>query len=137
MDLIVRKITLKTPCTLEGAEGRGYMEKIDLDKMKKQLLSRVDTNDLLEIKKINNLIRLYELDAKCDEIIDQEGVRIIIENGKQRFIKSHPSMNEKMKINAQIIALEKSIKFKLKANKEQPPSAASTVEGKGERGSLI
>lgn len=113
------------------------MDKIDLDKLKKQLLSRVDTEDLLEIKKINNLIRLYELDAKCDEIIEQEGVRIIIKNGKQEFIKSHPSMNEKMKINAQIIALEKSIKFKLKINKEEPPSAASTVESKNERGGLI
>ncbi|MER2057851.1 MAG: terminase [Niallia sp.] len=113
------------------------MEKIDLEKLKKQLLSRVDTDDLLEIKKINNLIRLYELDAKCDEIINQEGVRIIIENGKQRFIKSHPSMNEKMKINAQIIALEKSIKFKMKVNKEVPPSATSSVESKDERGGLI
>lgn len=113
------------------------MDKIDLEKLKKQLLSRVDSNDLLEIKKINNLIRLYELDAKCDAIIDKEGVRIIIKNGSQEFIKSHPSMNEKMKINAQIIALEKSIKFKLKAVKEEPPSTASTVEGKDKRGSLI
>lgn len=113
------------------------MDKIDLEKLKKQLLSRVDSNDLLEIKKINNLIRLYELDAKCDAIIDKEGVRIIIKNGSQEFIKSHPSMNEKMKINAQIIALEKSIKFKLKAVKEEPPSTTSTVEGKGKRGSLI
>lgn len=96
------------------------MDKIDLEKLKKQLLSRVDSSDLLEIKKINNLIRLYELDAKCDAIIDKEGVRIIIKNGPQEFIKSHPSMNEKMKINAQIIALEKSIKFKLKAVKEEP-----------------
>lgn len=113
------------------------MEKIDLDKLKKQLLSRVDTDDLLEIKKINNLIRLYELDAKCDAIIDKEGVRIVIKNGTQKFIKSHPSMNEKMKINAQIIALEKSIKFKLKVNKEEPPSAASPVEVEDERGGLI
>ena len=113
------------------------MDKVDSDKLKKQLLSRVDVNDLLEIKKINNLIRLYELDAKCDAIIDEEGVRIIIKNGSQEFIKSHPSMNEKMKINAQIIALEKSIKFKLKAAKEEPPSAASTVGGKDKRGSLI
>lgn len=113
------------------------MEKVDLDKLKKQLLSRVDPEDLLEIKKIDNLIRLYELDAKCDAIINDEGVRIIIKNGKQEFIKSHPSMNEKMKINAQIIALEKSIKFRLKVIQEEPPSAALTVEDKDKRGGLI
>jgi hypothetical protein len=77
---------------------------------------------------------LHELDAACDEVIDRDGVSIVIENGKQKFIKSHPSMNEKMKINAQKIALEKSIKFKLKPS---PASTPSTVEGKSKRGSLI
>ncbi|TQR26852.1 terminase [Lysinibacillus sphaericus] len=109
------------------------MKKVNLDDLKDQLLARVDENDLLEVKKVNNLIRLYELDAKCDDVIDRDGVSITIENGKQRFTKSHPSMNEKMKINAQIIALEKSIKFKLKAT---TPTTTSTVEGE-KRGSLI
>ena len=108
------------------------MQKINFDELKKQLLSRIDESYLLEIKKVNNLIRLYELDAKCDEVIDRDGVSITIKNGSQKFIKSHPSMNEKMKINAQIIALEKSIKFKSKAT-----APASTVDGKPKRGSLI
>ncbi|MER1957915.1 MAG: terminase [Solibacillus sp.] len=110
------------------------MSKVDLEKLKEQLLGRIDNDDLLEIKKVNNLIRLYELDTKCDEVINRDGVSIIIENGSQRFIKSHPSMNEKMKINAQIIALEKSIKFKLK---QAPASTAPSVEGKQKRGSLV
>lgn len=110
------------------------MSKVDLEKLKEQLLGRIDNDDLLEIKKVNNLIRLYELDAKCDEVINRDGVSIIIENGSQRFIKSHPSMNEKMKINAQIIALEKSIKFKLK---QAPAPTAKSVEGKQKRGSLV
>ena len=110
------------------------MRKVSLTKLKKQLLARIDTDDLLEVKKINDLIRLHELDAKCDEVIAQDGVSIVVENGSQKFIKSHPSMNEKMKINAQKIALEKSIKFKLKAT---PTPAASTVEDKPKRGSLL
>ncbi|PJN91414.1 hypothetical protein CVN76_05180, partial [Bacillus sp. mrc49] len=72
--------------------------------------------------------------AECDTVIDRDGISITIENGKQKFIKSHPSMNEKMKINAQKIALEKSIKFKLKAT---PAPASTPVEGKPKRGSLI
>lgn len=111
------------------------MENKILEQLKDQLLSRIDSADLLEIKKVTNLIRLYELDAKCDEVIDRDGVNIIIENGSQKFIKSHPSMNEKMKINAQIIALEKSIKFKLKPSRSAAP--ASTVDDKKKkRGSL-
>ncbi|MGP9039808.1 terminase [Cytobacillus kochii] len=105
------------------------------DELKSQLLARIDTEDLLEVKKINDLIRLHELDAECDKVIDRDGVSIIIENGKQKFIKSHPSMNEKMKINAQKIALEKSIKFKLKNT--PPATPAATVEDKPKRGSLI
>ena len=109
------------------------MEKVNFDELRKQLLARIDTEDLLEVKKVNDLIRLHELDLECDKVIDRDGVSITIENGTQKFIKSHPSMNEKMKINAQKIALEKSIKFKLKAT----PAPASTVEGKPKRGSLI
>jgi hypothetical protein len=110
------------------------MEKVNFDELKKQLLARIDPEDLLEVKKVNDLIRLHELDAECDKVIDRDGVSIVIENGAQKFIKSHPSMNEKMKINAQKIALEKSIKFKLKA---APAPTASPVEGKQKRGSLI
>ncbi|BDH62318.1 hypothetical protein MTP04_24480 [Lysinibacillus sp. PLM2] len=110
------------------------MEKVNFEELRKQLLARIDTDDLLEVKKVNDLIRLHELDAACDEVIDRDGVSITIENGSQKFIKSHPSMNEKMKINAQKIALEKSIKFKLKAS---PAPTSSTVEDKPKRGSLI
>ncbi len=111
------------------------MGKINLEELKNQLLLRIDNDDLLEVKKINDLIRLHELDAECDTVIDRDGVSITIENGKQKFIKSHPSMNEKMKINAQKIALEKSIKFKLKTPPAPPP--ATTVDGQQKRGSLI
>ncbi|WP_043982272.1 hypothetical protein [Priestia megaterium] len=110
------------------------MEKINFDELRKQLLARIDIEDLLEVKKVNDLIRLHELDAECDKMIDRDGVSITIENGSQKFIKSHPSMNEKMKINAQKIALEKSIKFKLKT---APSSPATIVEDKQKRGSLI
>jgi len=111
------------------------MSKLNFEELRKQLLARIDTDDLLEVKKINDLIRLHELDAACDEVIDRDGVSITVENGKQKFTKSHPSMNEKMKINAQKIALEKSIKFKLKAAPNPAPS--STVEDKPKRGGLI
>lgn len=88
------------------------MPKIDLEVLREELYSRIDIEDTLEVKKVNDLIRLHELDSLCDEAIDRDGVSIIVENGSQQFIKSHPSMNEKMKINSQKIALEKSIKFK-------------------------
>lgn len=99
-----------------------------LDQLKEQLLARIDTDDLLEVDKVNRYIKLRELDMACNEAIEKEGATIIIENGSQRFIKAHPAMNEKSKLNSQMIALEKSINF-TNGNLVPSPSSAS-VEGK-------
>jgi len=85
---------------------------MSVEKIKAQLLSRINTNDLMEVKKVNRYCELLELDIKCQEAIQEEGVSIVIENGSQRFVKSHPSINDRLKLNAQLIALEKSIIFK-------------------------
>lgn len=106
-----------------------------IEDIKQQLLDRIDTSDLLEVKKIERYCNLLELDEECNAAIKKAGASIIIKNGSQEFIKSHPSMNDKIKINAQLIALEKSIKFKTEI--KQPPSAASSVEGNSKRGGLI
>jgi hypothetical protein len=110
------------------------MEDAALDELKRQLLARIDSEDLMEIKKVHDLIRLHELDAELDKILDRDGLDVVIKNGSQEFKKSHPLLNDKMKINAQKIALEKTIKFKLKTT---PAPAASTVEDKPKCGSLI
>lgn len=99
-----------------------------LDQLKEQLMARIDTDDLLEVDKVNRYIKLRELDLACNEAIEKDGATITIENGSQRFIKAHPAMNEKNKLNSQMIALEKSINF---VNGNLVPSPASTsVEGK-------
>ncbi|WNO29706.1 hypothetical protein [Bacillus phage SDFMU_Pfc] len=99
---------------------------MNLENLKAQLMSRIDTNDLLEVKKVERYIELLKLDKQCNEVLERDGSTIIIENGKQRFIKSHPAMTDKTKINTQLIALEKSFNFV----DEGLPPAASTVEGK-------
>lgn len=89
--------------------GRGCM--MNIEKMKNQLLKRIDQDDLLEVNKIERLIMFMNDLQKCDEKINAEGISQITENGSQRFNKSHPLLNEKIKINGQIIALEKTINF--------------------------
>ena len=91
---------------------------MEVEKIKVQLMSRIDTDDLMEVKKVNRYCELLELDIKCQEAIAAEGVSIVIENGSQRFVKSHPSINDRLKINAQLIALEKSIIFKPEEKEE-------------------
>jgi hypothetical protein len=107
--------------------GRGILE---IEKLEQQLMSRIDCDDLIEVKKIKRYIQLLKLDTECDSAIAKDGATIIVENGKQRFIKTHPAMTEKMKINTQLIALEKSFNFISEGT--APSSAASTVEAKEE-----
>ena len=92
---------------------------MDIKKIREQMLERIDKTDALEVKKVNRYCELLELDEKCSIAIEEDGgTRIVVENGSQRFIKTHPNLNDKVKINSQLIALEKSINF---IDKEPPP----------------
>ncbi len=84
---------------------------MNLDNIKEQLMSRIDQDDLLEVNKVERMIGFMNDLQKCDEKIEAEGISQITENGSQRFNKSHPLLNEKIKINGQLIALEKTINF--------------------------
>lgn len=103
---------------------------MEIEKLEQQLMSRIDRDDLIEVKKIQRYTQLLKLDIECDAAIVRDGATIIVENGKQRFIKTHPAMTEKMKINTQLIALEKSFNFI--SDGITPSPASSTVEEKEE-----
>ena len=105
----------------------------DIEKLRDQLMSKVDTEDLMEVKKVQRYINLLEMDHLCNEAIKLDGATIIIENGSQRFVKSHPSMNDKTKINSQLIAIEKTFNF----ISEGTPSSATTVEDEPTDADLI
>ncbi|OXS66086.1 hypothetical protein B1B04_24385 [Lysinibacillus sp. KCTC 33748] len=101
-----------------------------LEQLRAQLMARIDTDNLLEIDKVERLVMLRKLDKACDEAIERDGATITIKNGTQRFIKSHPALNDKAKLNSQMITLEKSIDFK--EGNLVPSPAASPVEGKSD-----
>ena len=75
------------------------------------MMDRIDTSNYIEVQKVERYKQLMLLNQLCDEEIEMDGVKIIVENGSQVFIKQHPLLAEKLKINTQMIALEKSIKF--------------------------
>jgi hypothetical protein len=98
----------------------------DLEELRKQLLSKIDTDDLLEVNKVHRYIKMNELDRKCDEAIEKDGTTIVTENGAQRFAKSNPAVSDKIKTNNQIIAIEKTFNFISEGIPSSP--ASSTVE---------
>jgi hypothetical protein len=84
---------------------------ISVPKLQKQLMSRIDINDLVEVEKVERYISLVKLNKQLDKDIKREGATVVTENGLQRFVKSHPAVNDKMKVNAQLLAVEKSFNF--------------------------
>lgn len=101
---------------------------IDVKEMRNQLMCKIDKKDLVEVEKVERYVKLVELNIKLDEEIKKDGLVTVTENGAQRFIKSHPSINEKMKVNSQLINLEKSFKFL--SEKVLTSPSTSTVEDK-------
>lgn len=74
-------------------------------------MSRIDTDDLVEVEKVERYVSLVKLNKQLDRKIKKEGATVITENGSQRFVKSHPAVNDKMKVNQQLLAIEKSFNF--------------------------
>lgn len=104
---------------------------VAISKLKKQLMDRIDTNDLAEVEKVERYIDLVKSFRKVNKTINEEGESVVTENGSQRFTKAHPLISERNKINSQLIALGKDIKFKEstsgKSNKESEPSTSDLV----------
>ncbi|MGD6873009.1 P27 family phage terminase small subunit [Sutcliffiella horikoshii] len=84
---------------------------VSVSKLQKQLMSRIDIEDLVEVEKVERYISLVKLNKQLDKEIRKEGATVVTENGAQKFVKSHPAVNDKMKVNAQLLAIEKSFNF--------------------------
>lgn len=82
---------------------------VDLKKVKKELLNRVNADDSIQLEKVDRYINLLELYYKLDESIEDLGTMITTENGSQRFTKPNPAIAEKNKINSSLIALGKDL----------------------------
>lgn len=84
---------------------------VSIPKLQKQLLNRIDTANLVEVEKVERYISLVKLNKQLDRDIKKEGATVVTENGAQRFVKSHPAVNDKIKVSGQLLAIEKSFNF--------------------------
>jgi hypothetical protein len=84
---------------------------ISISKLQKQLMSRIDTDDLVEVDKVERYVSLVKLNRQLDKEIKVQGATVVTENGSQKFVKSHPAVNDKMKVNQQLLAIERTFNF--------------------------
>ena len=83
-----------------------------LNRLKKQLMAKIDKDDNLQVEKVNRYLNLVQLFYELDAIIKEKGVMIETINATQKFLKSNPAIVEKAKINTQILSIERSFDFK-------------------------
>ncbi|MED3090135.1 P27 family phage terminase small subunit [Bacillus toyonensis] len=89
---------------------------VSIVRLKEQLMNSIDITDLVEVEKVERYIDLVKAFRKINKTITKEGESVTIQNGSQVFVKAHPLISERNKINSSLIALGRDIKFVVKNN---------------------
>ncbi len=72
-------------------------------------MNKIDTEDLVQVEKVERYIDLVKSFRRVNSIITKEGESVVTENGSQRFTKAHPLISERNKINASLLSIERSL----------------------------
>lgn len=83
----------------------------NIDELEKELLSKINIDSQKELEKVNRYINLIRLFYDLDESIKTDGAMVMTENGSQRFLKPNPAIQEKNRINTQLLSIERSFIF--------------------------
>ncbi len=78
---------------------------VSIPKLKEQLMNRIDVNNLIQVEKVERYIDLVKAFRKINRTINKEGESVVTQNGSQVFVKAHPLISERNKINSSLIAL--------------------------------
>jgi phage terminase small subunit len=104
-------------------KGGGVLTKSNVERF---LLDNSDPNDALQLERVRRYIKLRALFDKLDKAIREHGEVILVKNGKQNFVKINPAIQEKEKINSQLMALERDFQFILPSSEEPTESPPKT-----------
>jgi Phage terminase, small subunit len=96
---------------------------VKITDLEKQLLSRIDQEDLIEVDKVKRYIAIVKQIRKLQTAINKDGVMTTTVNASQEFIKTNPAINELNKLTKTLISLENSIKFSMPFEKVETKDA--------------
>lgn len=98
---------------------------VKITELKEQMMNRIDQDDLTQVEKVERYIDLVKSFRKIHAQILKEGETVVTENGSQRFVKAHPLLCERNKINSSLMTMEKSFDFD--EEKDTGPSARDLI----------
>ena len=85
---------------------------VKITELKEQMMTRIDQEDLTQVEKVERYIDLVKSFRKIHAQILKEGETVVTENGAQRFVKAHPLLGERNKINNSLMSMEKIFRFR-------------------------
>ncbi|WP_271401448.1 P27 family phage terminase small subunit [Salinicoccus roseus] len=96
----------------------------NLEDLRKYLINQLGEDNRLHVDKVERYISLLKLFHEIDEDIENQKRMVVTENGAQRFVKPHPGIEQKIKINKELLSIEESFGFhrKLKDKEEERPT---------------
>jgi len=95
----------------------GVVKVADLEK---QMLNRINQDDLLEVDKVKRYIAIVKQIRKLQSAVNKTGVMATTVNASQEFIKTNPALNEINKLTKTLISLENAIRFEKMEVQEIP-----------------
>lgn len=99
---------------------------VSLKNLREMLMNRIDTNDMVQVDKVDRYIALTKTFRKMNTLINKEGESVTTVNAAQEFTKAHPLIAERNKVNASLLSIEKSFPEK-ELEKDKPPNADDLV----------
>ncbi|PTI88148.1 P27 family phage terminase small subunit [Staphylococcus simulans] len=91
-------------------------------KIKKYLLEKVDSNNPVNVEKVERYINLLKIFYELDKDIKHHGTMVETINASQTFLKPNPAIAEKNKVNGSLLAIEKSFGLDKKIEEDSPSS---------------
>src|SRR5690242_5016707 len=92
---------------------------VNISNLKKQLMERINSDDLVQVEKVERYIELVKTFNRINKIVSSEGESVVTTNASQTFTKAHPLIGERNKISAALLNIEKSFEFKLSNNEKE------------------
>lgn len=83
------------------------------------LMKQIDTDNDIEVEKVERYTNLLKLFYALDVYIEQSGPITVVKNASQEYIKPNPAIAEKNKVNGSLLALEKSFHLEKKAEERR------------------
>lgn len=100
---------------------------VGLNNIKDYLLSRIDQTNPVEVEKVGRYLKHIEIYRRMDRMVKKDGVSVLVENGSQSFVKSHPLLAEMNKVNSSIMNIEKTFNFIEKKEEGSAPYTAKDL----------